>query len=255
MRKICRVKIKTAPEGRPHPIRLTAFEVNPNTPRDALGKCHSADDQERNYTEESRRRAAEKAWDYMFCTDDLKWFVTLTLDAEKITRDDYAQIVNKFGQWADNRVRRKGLAYVVVPEFHKDGKTIHFHGLFNDALEMRKTAIKRRGKRVYNVADWSFGFSTAQRITGENGREKAVAYVMKYMHKAGEKIGGRWYLHGGALKQPEVIWGSVEWDEVPCEPIEIYGGAKAKVIRDESTILGLTTLFHVTEEGEVIQGL
>lgn len=170
----------------------------------------------------SKRRAAAKLRDYALC-NDFRYFVTLTLDAAKIDRYDLAGVVRKLRTWLDNRVRRCGLKYVLVPEEHKDG-AFHFHGFFNDAVEVadsgtmivgagkpkRPRSKKEReewladcAKVVYNLPDWALGFSTAIELYGDY--DAAIGYVSKYITKQGEKLGGRWYFSGGDLKTPEVV--------------------------------------------------
>jgi hypothetical protein len=188
------------------------------------------------------RRARARVRDIALCTD-FKYFVTLTLDSTKIDRYDFKTIVKRLNIWLDNNVRRKGLAYVLVPERHKDG-AIHFHGFFNDALPAvdsgtvsmpgRKAPVRARSARhreqmlsqggqvVYNLPGWGFGFSTAIEIYGDYAA--AVSYVCKYIGKdmdtkvqatggapaeggrATAKIGGRWYYSGGALGHPEITY-------------------------------------------------
>lgn len=141
------------------------------------------------------------------------YFVTLTLDAAKVDRYDMAAITKKLNNWLDNRVRRNGLAYVLVPERHKDG-AIHFHGFFNDALPVVDSGHKdRAGHRVYNLPAWPLGFSTAIELYGDY--QSAVAYVCKYIGKQGEKPGGRWYYSGGDLKRPEVYLCDADPAEMP----------------------------------------
>lgn len=81
------------------------------------------------------RRARAQVRDIALCTP-FRWFVTLTLDPARVNRYDVREVTRHLNHWLDNQVRRKGLAYVLVPERHKDG-AIHFHGFFNDALEAR----------------------------------------------------------------------------------------------------------------------
>lgn len=131
----------------------------------------------------------------------LPWFVTLTLDKERIDRYDAREIVRRVGYWCDNAVRRKGLAYCLVPEYHQDG-AIHYHGFFNDALSMVDSGHEIGGRAVFNCPDWPFGFSACERVE-DNGR--ALAYALKYVGKGREKIGGRWWYHGGALAAPLVF--------------------------------------------------
>ena len=177
------------------------------------------------------RRAAAKVRD-LALSNDFRWFVTLTLDPEKINRFDVKEITRKLNNWLDNQVRRKGLKYVLVAERHKDG-AIHFHGMINDVPGLvpsgtwkvpgHKKPIKPRSEaqrrkwasegaekgfhEVFNWEAWPLGFTTAIRLYGDYSC--AVAYVCKYIRKqttgpeAG-KIGGRWYYSGGALTLPEV---------------------------------------------------
>lgn len=96
--------------------------------RSAQGDAHQGDPQR------AVRRAKAQVRDIALCTP-FRWFVTLTLSPEKVKdRRDPAEVVRHLNHWLDNQVRRRGLAYVLVPERHKDG-AIHFHGFFNDALE------------------------------------------------------------------------------------------------------------------------
>lgn len=179
----------------------------------------------------SVRRAVRRA---RSCVRDLaranfwRFFVTLTLDPQKVNRYDPVEVLRHLRFWLDNNVRRKGLAYVLVPEHHKDG-AIHFHGLFNDALEAVDSGHKDGGGHtVYNLPGWGWGFSTAIELYGE--RDAAINYVCKYIGKqmdgsggaeAGtpEKIGGRWYYSGGKLERP-----AVEWVDVDLRDFEDLGG-------------------------------
>lgn len=178
-------------------------------------------------TDRSRRRARVAVRDYGLC-NDFKYFVTLTLDAALIDRYDGKEVVRKLNTWLDNCVRRQGLKYVLVPERHKDG-ALHFHGFFNDALEVEDSGTmvppsggkpKRPrskaqraawaaagGHVVYNLPRWGWGFSTAIELYGR--RSAAVGYVCKYISKADEKIGGRWYYSGGGLRKPELTYSDV----------------------------------------------
>ena len=185
----------------------------------------------------SMRRARSKVR-RIALSNDFKYFVTLTLDGAKVDRYDMAEIVKKLNYWADNQVRRKGLRYVLVPERHKDG-AIHFHGFFNDALPVvdsgvldvpwskkplrpkdektRSEWIEKGGRIIYNLPTWTLGFTTAIEVYGEYPR--AVSYVCKYIGKQGEKPAGRWYYSGGDLREPEVLFTDLEYDQI----MEQYG--------------------------------
>lgn len=186
------------------------------------GKKKARKDSEQANILRSKRRAAANLKDIALC-NDFKYFVTLTLDGGKIDRYDLSAVVTKLNSWLDNRVRRKGLKYVLVPEEHKDG-AFHFHGFFNDALSVvdsgtlsvpgckrprkprsareRERLLTNGAKVVYNLYDWDFGFSTAIELYGE--REAAISYTTKYITKAERKLGGRWFFSGGQLEKPKI---------------------------------------------------
>lgn len=186
--------------------------------------------------ERSMRRAASQMRDICLSTP-FRYFVTLTLDPAKIDRHDMEALTKVLNRWADNRVRRNGLAYVLVPERHKDG-AIHLHGFFTESVSLsdsgtmklpgakrprRPRDAKQRAeweaagaKPVYNIPGWTLGFSTAIPLDG--AYEAAVAYCCKYVRKAAEKIGGRWFYRGGKLGKPVVEYAEVDVNDVAaCE--------------------------------------
>lgn len=147
--------------------------------------------------------------------NDFRWFVTLTLD-EKVVGDrcDPAVVTRKLNTWLSNMVQRHGLRYVLVPELHQKGG-IHFHGFFNDLDALRAVDsghVDKQGHKVWNLARWTLGFSTAIELYGEYSR--AVAYVCKYIGKDSQKIGGRWYYSGGALQAPREEYADLDFRDV-----------------------------------------
>lgn len=162
------------------------------------------------------RRAKLAAMDYILCNPELDIFVTLTYgDNENINRIDYDECYKVLKNWLSNRVSRNRLLYVAVCERQKKGG-IHFHLLCNSsALSLERacslyngTALTHHGKAVYNISDWTAGFSSAEYITGDNCRDKVAKYIFKYMSKESfSKIGGRYFLHGGKLKKPVYAYG------------------------------------------------
>ena len=192
--------------------------------RDSSEPEDEAEEVSASPSERAMRRARAQVRE-LALANDFGLFVTLTLNGEVVDRYDMAAITKKLNVWLDNQVRRRGLAYVLVPERHKDG-AIHFHGLFNDALEVvdsgtltmpgwerpkrprsaaqRAEWIAAGASIVHNLPRWTLGFTTAIRLYGD--REQAIGYVTKYIGKQGEKPGGRWYYSGGALRRPEVTY-------------------------------------------------
>lgn len=158
---------------------------------------------------ESAQKGARRARKELFlcaaCNPDLDCFVTFTQAPDKVAdRYDYKEAVHRLGIWLDNRVRRKGLKYIFVPELHQDG-AIHWHGLCNSfALRLVDSGHRdRKGRTIFNISDWTVGFSTATMV-GEH--LAACRYVTKYITKGmgAGTIGGRYWLHGGKLARPIV---------------------------------------------------
>lgn len=203
-------------------------------------KARKSSDPQAEDLERSMRRARSKLR-RLALANDFKYFVTLTLDPQKVDAHDGADVVKKLNAWASNAVQRHGLRYILVPERHKSG-AIHFHGFFNDALPLvdsgtikppmggkpRKPRSKAQredwlasgGQICFNLPTWSMGFSTAFELYGEY--PAAVSYVTKYIGKDGEKPAGRWYYSGGALEEP-----SVALMDIGCNDLEKEYSGKA----------------------------
>lgn len=172
-----------------------------------------------------RRLALANGFDY---------FVTLTLDPEKIDRYDPAAVTKALSQWCDNMVRRHGLRYILVPEQHKDG-AFHFHGFFaGEGLIAADSGVQWDGRTVYNLPQWTLGFTTAQKLYGQYSA--AVGYCCKYIGKQqGQRPLGRWYYSGGALAKPEKTYTTLEYrglaEDYKSEAIELeIPGTKLLVI-------------------------
>lgn len=163
---------------------------------------------------DSARRAKTAIFD-ISALNDWDFFVTLTLDAEKVDRFEAKQVLKPFSKWLQNMVQRRSLRYLIVPEHHADG-AIHFHGLVKGELRMvdsgtmrfpgRKKPIKiatakklklniAEGQTVYNIEDYKLGFSSAIPTFGE--RENLAKYMTKYITKDLCKIFGSFYFAGG----------------------------------------------------------
>ena len=217
----------------------------------------------------SRRRAKRKIFDYCIC-NEFSLFITLTLDKSLIDRSDYSAVIKKLNSFLSNRVNRYGLKYIGVPEYHKNGG-LHFHFATNGkgfklensgtvSVEGRKKPIKvstadrlriplEDRHTVYNITDWKLGFSTAIYTYGERGA--LAQYLAKELNKDCQKkmvkngnidkIGGRWYLHGGKLCKPIVKLGNVNFSDVVDTTYEIdTQGGKFKVLK-------------LTEKGELLR--
>ena len=158
----------------------------------------------------SARRAAAKLR-RLALANSFDYFVTLTFDPEKVDSFDSAKVAKVLSNWADNMVRRKGLRYVIVPELHQSGR-IHLHGFFaGEGLEVVDSGhVDGCGHPVYNLPQWGYGFTTAQKLYGTYSA--AVGYCCKYIGKQdGERPMGRWYYSGGSLAEPEKTYAVMDY--------------------------------------------
>jgi hypothetical protein len=180
-----------------------------------------------NCTERARRRAQQRIRDLIACNSDLDvmWTLTLREDAETETgraigRTDYAALNHKVQQWLADRVRRRGLRYVAVYEYHDKVETdglhaIHVHGVSNhDALRMTDSGHRYRDKgghwhRIYNLTDWRLGLTTGLYTYGS--RWGAATYISKYIRKSDRPVGGRWYMHSHNLCEPHYEYLNVDY--------------------------------------------
>lgn len=184
-----------------------------STPKDPTGNLKRA-----------RNRAKAKFTDYAVATYEIDCFCTFTV-ADPELRYTHKDCLKKVLKWFENRVYRNSLIYLCVPELHQDG-ALHFHALCNASAltltdsgtvlipERKKPVKKATAKRlhpnsddwitVFNIVDYNIGFSTAVFLYGE--RAKAINYVSKYITKTMEKIGGRYFYHGGAVREPVISY-------------------------------------------------
>ena len=203
----------------------------------------------------SMRRARAKLR-RLALSNEFDWFVTLTLDKDRIDRYDPKAIMQRMNRWLDNMVRRHGLRYVLVPERHQDG-AFHFHGFFAghglQAVDSGTISLPGQGKPrrpaneaqraewlaqgghiVYNLPQWDLGFTTAIELYGTYSA--AVGYVCKYIGKQeGERPMGRWYYSGGALKEAPKQYASTDYRgwlvDFPGEAVEFeIPGTKMVVV-------------------------
>ena len=186
------------------------------------GKKSEGEDQLR-----SMRRARAKLR-RLALANGFEYFVTLTLDPARIDRYDGAAVTKALGRWCDNMVRRHGLRYILVPERHKDG-AFHFHGFMaGDGLVATDSGHQIGGRAVYNLPQWTLGFSTAQTLYGDYAA--AVAYCCKYIGKQeGQRPLGRWYYSGGSLREPQKTYVDLEYGAVDYSVEFSIPGAKLKI--------------------------
>ena len=185
------------------------------------------------------RRAKDRIFDIAFC-NDWKYFVTLTIDDEKINAFNVKDVMKKLNKILNNMQQRHGLSYIIIPEFHESGR-VHCHGLINDALKvedsgtrgvngytkpLKLSTIKAKGLMkdvthvIYNLPQWTYGFSTAVPVYGDGGA--LATYVTKYMTKSTTKIFGKYYWSSRDLmRQPKIEYKNTQYQDIDLQEYRI----------------------------------
>ena len=150
--------------------------------------------------------------------NDFQHFITWTLDKSKIDREDSTIISKRLKIFLSNMVSRNNLSYLVVPEYHKDGKAIHFHGLLSGNLHLVDSGKRLSdGRTIYNMPQWNYGFSTCVEVAGS--RQKIARYIVKYITKDTKKILGNFYYAGGHItRNPDIELTTLDFDSIEAEP-------------------------------------
>lgn len=192
---------------------------------------------------DNMKRAIDKVYDLAF-QNDWNYFITCTImPNEDFDRNNPQEVYKKLREWLSNNVKRKGLRYLIIPEYHPEkNEGIHFHGLVNDALPRvdsgrtlfngkawRIEDLKAKGfykdslKTIYNLPTWKYGFTTAIPVSGSPAR--LACYITKYITKDCKKIFGKYYLSSRNIRRDvdTIICNSDKFNELQFEPIKKYG--------------------------------
>lgn len=134
----------------------------------------------------SLRRSKQLISDVVLC-NDFDLFCTFTFKSD---RQNIELCKSKMSNWLQSQRKQWGrFGYLIVPEFHKDGQSLHFHALlqgYNGKLEDSGKLIN--GRTAYNIKSYRNGFSTAVRI---DNRDAVSNYVKKYITKDMPQFNGK----------------------------------------------------------------
>ena len=163
--------------------KVTIFNNPLVIPRPRLGHKpnRNSDQPSDKAIEESLRRTRTTIFDYAL-SNNFSYFVTFTFNPKKVDRYSIESTSNIMKYWLNRQKKHSpDFAYVIVPEFHKDG-AIHFHALIRDYnAELKSTNVFQNGNRVYNLTGFTAGFTNAQKL--DDDQTKAAAYLTKYITK------------------------------------------------------------------------
>ena len=199
---------------------------------DCKKKADKPDD-ERWYSNLARARIAIE--EYALC-NPWQYFVTLTIDGEKLSRTDLEQFRKKLTKMIRNLRQHDGtdIQYLFVPELHpqalKDGRTEwHMHGLMNipncylvpfenrkiygkDGNKFPPRYIREKVIAGETVSYWkqyahSFGNSVVESVrSGDASARYLMKYVSKEQGKTAQHLekGQNLYYHSTGLKRAEM---------------------------------------------------
>jgi hypothetical protein len=160
------------------PIKRPGFEDKRNykRPRDV----HSSK------LANSIARARTRVFELAIC-NDFDYFITLTINDEKLDRYDLGEYIKKLGQFIRDYRKKYGVnvQYLLIPEKHKDGAW-HMHGLIKG---IPKEHLR---KNKYGYLDWEdykkrFGYCSIDKIKNQEAVSK---YITKYIRKSFDTGGG-----------------------------------------------------------------
>lgn len=158
----------------------------------------------------SLRRSKTILSDLVLC-NEFDLFVTFTFAKD---RQNLVKLKTQMSNWLTNQKKIHGkFTYLIVPEFHKDKKSLHFHALFkNYKGQLVDSGKKVNNRKVYNIKSYQLGFSTAIKI---DDLDKVSNYLKKYITKDMPRIERKKrFWSSKNLQKPTIILNS-SFDDYP----------------------------------------
>jgi hypothetical protein len=182
--------------------------------------------------------------DYTLC-NEFDLFATYTFSPKKSDRYNPEAVKRQMADWLHNQRNRNGrFKYLIVAEFHKDKKALHFHALLKDYKGGLIDTGRRnkRGQIIYHFKSYTLGFNSAIAIDG--GIDRVASYVRKYITKDMPQFRDKrrfWTSHN--LERPRVV-------ENPTDISNL-----GTLVWEKQTDHGLIQYFERPEGGKEVQGL
>lgn len=213
-------------------VKASGYEEEKNTLYDAKNIRNKNDEKLNN----SISRSKSKIYEYAIC-NDFEYFVTLTLDKEKMNRDNIDEYIKKLGQYIRNikKIRGEKIEYILIPEKHADGENWHMHGLMKGLQDLReynasenipkrmKDKIKKYREENLYLYEWvgyskRFGFNCIEPIRNQDACAK---YITKYITKniendkgVTEKNKKKYYCTRGLKKAKNIKKGVIQTQKI-----------------------------------------
>ena len=196
--------------GYEEPVRASKYRLEDDL--DALS--------DETNSERSVRRTKKIIRDYVLC-NCFDMFATFTFKSD---RQDIEKTRQKMMDWLKNQRNRNGrFRYLLIPEFHKDGQSLHFHALFGDYPGKIKKSINKetgkliivKGQQVYELTGYTLGFNNVKLIPNNSEDFSRVSsYIQKYITKDMPNFHGKQrYWASKGLLLPNVEDNPEKWYE------------------------------------------
>jgi len=177
----------------------------------------------------SWNRMKQKIFSYARCCQ-WEYFITLTINPEKIDRMDFSLCSKFVRQWLNNQRKRFApeLQYLIVPEQHKDGAW-HFHGLLANVGNISfvdSEHLTKNNEIIYNLSKYTYGWTTATKVVDFH---KVSRYICKYITKnvTDLLVGKHRYFVSSNIPEPDTMILFLEDSEVN-EYLEMYAASVGK---------------------------
>lgn len=150
-------------------------------------------------------RARTRVFDLAIC-NDFEYFITLTINKEKLDRYELKEYIKKLGQFIRNYRRdyEADIQYLLIPEKHKDGAW-HMHGLIK-GIPKDHLHINENGYLDWENYKKRFGWCSIDKI---KNKEAISKYITKYVRKSFDTDRGitekesKLYYSSRGLKRPQ----------------------------------------------------
>lgn len=196
-------------------------------------KTNKYSDSEGNESLYRSRRRTKTIISDLCISNKFDLFATFTF---KKDREDIEKCKNKMSKWLENQQKIHGkFEYLIVPEFHKDKKSIHFHALLQNYKGTLKLAnLKKNPKKLHNITSYKLGHSTANTIKDKN---KTSSYIKKYITKDMPQFEGKKrYWCSRNLKRPETIYNFDYKNNPYLEAQKIYEHKHFDILQINATV-------------------
>jgi DNA polymerase III delta prime subunit len=116
-------------------------------------------------------------------------FATFTFKSD---RDNIQKSKDKMSQWLQSQQKISKFRYLIVAEYHKDKKAIHFHALLGGYKgKLTEAKNKKTGKIIYNkhgnvrynINSYQSGYTTLDLIQTKKAKKLVSSYIRKYISK------------------------------------------------------------------------